>query len=50
MEQETGEELPVEDVARDWATAFVDILFFELDWQPASEFADIQSIKVPVSV
>ena len=50
MQQETGEELPVEDVARDWAAAFADILFFELDWQPASEFADIQSIKVPVSV
>ncbi len=50
IEQETGDAFDVEYVARDWAAAFADILFFELDWQPASKVADIQSAMVPVSV
>ena len=50
MERETGNGLSVEEVAQGWATAFADILFFELDWRPNSEITAIQSEKALISV
>ena len=50
IEQECGKDLQVENVARDWATLFADILFFGIEWRQAIEFADIQSAPVPISV
>ena len=50
IEKEIGTNIDVEDVARDWATAFADILFFEIDWRSASEFGNIQSEKALISV
>ena len=50
MEQECGKELKVENVAKDWATLFADILFFGIEWRRATEFSEIQSASVPISV
>lgn len=50
MEQECGRELEVENVAKDWATLFADILFFGIEWRQATEFSEIQSASVPISV
>ena len=50
MSRETGLPLQTESVAKAWAEAFADVLFLDIDWQPASYFADIQSARVPVSV
>ena len=50
MERETNQLLSVENMGREWAELFADILFLDVKWRPASQFSDFQSAHVPVSV
>jgi lipoate-protein ligase B len=48
--KESGFRIETDAVARLWAEAFADILFFDIDWMPASSLSDVQSAPMPVSV
>ena len=50
MERETGQQVSVERVGREWAELFADVLFLDVEWRPASQFPEFQSAHVPVSV
>ena len=50
IEQESEKRLSVEDVGREWAALLADVLFMDVDWRLASEFGEIQSAPVPISV
>ena len=50
ISREIGEPVDAEEIARAWTEMFADILFFDVDWVPATSLVGFQSAQVPVSV
>lgn len=50
MSRESGAPIDTEPIAREWASIFADVLFFELVWDNFAVASEIQSELQPVSV
>ena len=48
--EESGLRLETEAIAKPWAEAFADILYFDIDWMSPSYLSGVQSAQVQVSV